>query len=215
MSQAITAKMAVPHGLAVILQALFSVAAHGPIPFWGRIPRKIKELTSGWKYDQNFPDYLNPALESRLHLRARWEAFQRPLTSPHPVRPEGYASMLIPLWQAMFESFDAGWTGASVELRHPYVDLRMLRFLLAVPALPWCRSKHLLRRAMRGVLPRAVLRRGKEGVPPAPGRNGRTNLPLFPLYRTRNCAITSMWAESRNALAGAFGLLPAVRGLEA
>lgn len=41
----------------------------------------------------------------------------------------------------------------------------MLRFLLAVPALPWCRSKHLLRRAMRAALPREILRRRKTGTP--------------------------------------------------
>jgi asparagine synthase (glutamine-hydrolysing) len=163
-----------------LLQAFFSVAVHGPIPFWGRIPRKIEKLASGWNYERNFPVYLNPALESRLSLRARWEEFQRPLTSAHPVRPRGYASMLIPLWQFLFESLDAGWTHSPVEVRHPYVDLRMLRFLLAVPALPWCRCKYLLRRAMRGVLPRPVLRRGKEGVPLGPIVKRLNELAVFP-----------------------------------
>ena len=46
-------------------------------------------------------------------------------------------------------------------MRHPFVDIRMLRFLLAVPPLPWCRSKYLLRRAMRGTLPKEVLHRRK------------------------------------------------------
>jgi asparagine synthase (glutamine-hydrolysing) len=49
-------------------------------------------------------------------------------------------------------------------VRHPYVDLRMLRFLLAVPPLPWCKQKYLVRRAMRGVLPQSVIGRAKEGV---------------------------------------------------
>jgi asparagine synthase (glutamine-hydrolysing) len=65
----------------------------------------------------------------------------------------------------MFESHDAAWTGTQVEVRHPYLDLRMLRFLLAVPPLPWCKQKYLLRRAMRGVLPESVLRRAKEAIP--------------------------------------------------
>ena len=41
------------------------------------------------------------------------------------------------------------------------MDLRLLRFMLRLPAIPWCRSKYLLRRAMRGVLPDLVLRRPK------------------------------------------------------
>jgi len=41
----------------------------------------------------------------------------------------------------------------------------MLRFLLAVPPLPWCNQKYLVRRAMRGVLPKTVIGRAKGGVP--------------------------------------------------
>jgi asparagine synthase (glutamine-hydrolysing) len=48
-----------------------------------------------------------------------------------------------------------------MEVRHPFVDLRLLRFMLAVPAIPWCREKYLVRRAMREVLPPSVLRRPK------------------------------------------------------
>ena len=60
---------------------------------------------------------------------------------------------------------DAGAGIAPFEVRHPFMDLRVLRFLLAVPPLPWCRSKYLVRRAMRGMLPDAVLRRQKSGIP--------------------------------------------------
>ena len=56
----------------------------------------------------------------------------------------------------MFESLDPSYTMAPFEVRHPFVDLRLLRFLLAVPAIPWCRSKYLLRSAMKGVLPEPV-----------------------------------------------------------
>src|SRR5205814_2079336 len=39
---------------------------------------------------------------------------------------------------------------------------------LAVPALPWCREKYLVRRSMRGVLPTEVLRRPKAPLDPDP-----------------------------------------------
>jgi asparagine synthase (glutamine-hydrolysing) len=41
------------------------------------------------------------------------------------------------------------------------VDVRLLRYMLSVPAVPWCRAKYLIRRAMRGALPELVLRRPK------------------------------------------------------
>jgi asparagine synthase (glutamine-hydrolysing) len=41
------------------------------------------------------------------------------------------------------------------------VDLRLLRYMLAVPVVPWCRGKYLVRRAMRDALPAEVLRRPK------------------------------------------------------
>jgi len=115
-----------------------------------------------------FPEWMNPTLESQYRLRDRWEA--KWLTPPaaqslHPIRPVAYASFQDPVWQWMFDGHDAAWTGTPVEVRHPYLDLRMLRFLLAVPPLPWCNQKYLVRRAMRGVLPKTVIGRAKGGVP--------------------------------------------------
>jgi hypothetical protein len=73
----------------------------------------------------------------------------------------GYSSLLIPLWQAVFEGLEPPFTGNALEVRHPYVDIRLIRFLLAVPAVPWCREKHLVRCALRGVLPRELVSRPK------------------------------------------------------
>jgi asparagine synthase (glutamine-hydrolysing) len=74
-----------------------------------------------------FPEWLNPALESKYDLRHRWEA--KWLTPPrarsvHPMRPVAYASFLDPIWQSMFDGHDAAWTGAQVEVRYPYLESR-------------------------------------------------------------------------------------------
>ena len=61
-----------------------------------------------------------------------------------------------------------GEIGSPCEFRHPFVDLRMLKFLLSIPPLPWCRSKYVLRRAMRNILPEPVLRRKKTAVSAEP-----------------------------------------------
>jgi asparagine synthase (glutamine-hydrolysing) len=135
-------------------------------PWWGTISRKLS--TAGWTKDPlggAFPAWFNPDFESRLDLRERWRRYTDAPRSMHPIRPRAYASLQTPLWQTLFEGFDSGSTKMPCEVRYPFVDLRMLRFLLAVPPLPWCRSKYLLRRAMRGLLPPAVLRRAKTGLP--------------------------------------------------
>jgi len=48
-----------------------------------------------------------------------------------------------------------------LEPRAPLLDLRLIRFLLRVPPVPWCIDKELGRRAMEGLLPLTVLHRPK------------------------------------------------------
>ena len=109
----------------------------------------------------NFPAWLAPDLVRELGLRERWHDQRRPLHSEHPVHPRAYASFADPVWTSIFEGFSPEMTGVPVAVRHPYLDLRVLRFLLRVPAVPWGRRKLLLRRALRGVLPAELLARGK------------------------------------------------------
>jgi len=81
---------------------------------------------------------------------------QRAPPPVHPTRPQAYNSLSLPQWQYIFESYDAGITRMPVEVRLPYMDLRVMRYLLAVPQIPWCTDKHLLRTAFHGILPEAV-----------------------------------------------------------
>ncbi len=134
-------------------------------PFWGRFSNWANRAKYVANYGQPaYPAWLNPNFESRLRLRERWTAHHSQHPSIHPIRPKAYASLQSPLWQNLFERLDPGVTRTPFEVRQPFVDIRMLRFLLAVPPLPWCRSKYLLRKAMRGVLPEAILRRGKATI---------------------------------------------------
>ena len=77
------------------------------------------------------------------------------------VRPVAYEAMVDPIWPATFEGGDPGVMRIPLELRHPFFDLRLVEFLLALPALPWCSDKELLREAARGILPDAVRLRRK------------------------------------------------------
>jgi len=109
----------------------------------------------------HYPDWLNPDLEKRLNLRHRWEALNRAPAPCSGVRPVALEATLSSSWPALFEEYDSGVTRIPVEVRHPFFDLRLVSFLLALPTLPWCSDKELLRRASRGVLPDAVRLRRK------------------------------------------------------
>jgi asparagine synthase (glutamine-hydrolysing) len=136
------------------------VASHRRIPLLPTLPRLLKRYLTHDTARPSFPDWLNLDLEKRFDLRARW---QQRLATPslHPIRPSGHGSFALALWQALFEGFDAANTRAAMEVRHPFLDLRLLRYLLAVPAIPWCRSKYLIRQAMQRTLPGPVLYRPK------------------------------------------------------
>ncbi|MDE3135182.1 MAG: hypothetical protein KGL59_01290 [Acidobacteriota bacterium] len=115
-----------------------------------------------------YPGWLNPDFECRLHLRERYEQYGRtPIWKTPPagaVRPEAHQLMEAPIWAGLFEEFDADNFGACIEARHPFFDLRVVRYVLSLPALPWCSDKELLRRSMRGMLPDEVRLRRKRPI---------------------------------------------------
>jgi asparagine synthase (glutamine-hydrolysing) len=109
-----------------------------------------------------FPDWIDAAFESRCDLRQRWNhAFASPPAGNHAVRPEAQRGLAATAWAATFESYDPGATGVTVEYRTPFLDTRLIEYALAIPPLPWCVDKHLLRCALRGLIPEAVRLRPK------------------------------------------------------
>ena len=115
-----------------------------------------------------YPGWLNEDLENRLGLRDRWESLRCIAPPAAAARPEAHKDMVSPVWAKLFEEHDAGITKIPVEVRHPFFDLRLVNFLLALPRLPWCCDKQLLREAARGVLPDAVRLRRKSPLSLAP-----------------------------------------------
>lgn len=61
----------------------------------------------------------------------------------------------------MFQREDPAFTRSPVEVRYPFLDLRIINYLLAIPTMPWFFRKHLLREAMRGRLPEGTRKRPK------------------------------------------------------
>jgi asparagine synthase (glutamine-hydrolysing) len=127
-----------------------------------RLLAASKSQTSG------YPGWLDEALEKRLGLPDRRESLTRATPPTSAVRPEAHESFADSTWQSFFEGFDSGFTRIPIEVRYPLVDLRLVTFLLALPRLPWCSDKELLRVAGRGVLPDAVRLRRKTPLKASP-----------------------------------------------
>ncbi len=138
------------------------ILRHGRFPpLRAGIRTRLRRWITGVDESLDYPDWLEPRFAQELHLRERWRELQQPYKAVHPVHPAGYASVISTYWPSTFENEDAGWTGVPVETRAPLFDLRLLRFLLRVPPVPWCMHKELLREAMRGLLPDEVRLRRK------------------------------------------------------
>jgi asparagine synthase (glutamine-hydrolysing) len=107
-----------------------------------------------------YPTWLNKEFEAKLGLRARWEGVNAPVRE-HPRRPEAYQTLTSPYWQTLFDRWDSGVASYPVEVRHPFFDVRLLTYVLAIPPLPWCLNKELLRCALCGLVPEKVRLRPK------------------------------------------------------
>lgn len=113
-------------------------------------------------YHGFFPEWIDEEFAMRTNLRERYEEFWSNRTKGK--RPAAMNSLKSKIWTSLFEGYDQGATKLNLEVRHPFIDLRLVEYLLAIPTSPWCVNKHILRRAMQNKLPEAVLNRPKTGL---------------------------------------------------
>jgi asparagine synthase (glutamine-hydrolysing) len=130
-------------------------------PLLSTFLRMIRQARAKGASEPALPGWLNPEFSARLRLEQRWREKRAATATSHPLRPIGYAMFQSPLWQGLFEACDSAYGQFPLEFRHPYLSLPLLRFLLRLPALPWCHAKYLLRVAARGLLPEEIVRRPK------------------------------------------------------
>jgi asparagine synthase (glutamine-hydrolysing) len=137
-----------------------------------------------------FPRWLAADFARRMNLEARWkELSEHPVApSKHPILPKAHASLSLPHWVHMFENENAGVTYFPVETRYPFLDLRIVNYLLALPPFPWFFQKMLLREAMAGRIPERVRMRPKTPLQGDPlsaqlRRTGTGRLKQIPLSK--------------------------------
>jgi asparagine synthase (glutamine-hydrolysing) len=126
------------------------------------IRRRVKKLFGDDPVATIFPEWLAPDFVARLNLSDRLK--RQTATGggpPHPILPKAHASLSLPQWSNLFELQDPGVTKCLVEMRHPFLDLRVVNFLLALPPFPLFMEKKLLRDALAGRVPESVRTRRK------------------------------------------------------
>lgn len=128
------------------------------VPWRGMRARALKLIGGG----RPFPSWIAPDFARRVNAKERWRhGWTREMRAAHPIKPKAHASMLLPHWTLRFELQNAGVTRCPIEMRYPFLDLRIVSFLLAIPPFPWAYKKTVLRAAMAGRLPERIRRRRK------------------------------------------------------
>jgi len=129
---------------------------------WPGIRRRVKQAFGKGHDAPRFPRWIEPDFARRMSLVERWkEVNSHSASERHPILPGAHASLDSPQWAYLFEHENPGVTRRPVEVRYPFLDLRIVEYLLALPPFPWFFEKNLLREAMVGCLPESVRRRPK------------------------------------------------------
>jgi hypothetical protein len=102
------------------------------------------------------PGWLRPGLVSRHPLP------DVPAARPHPTRPLVARALAQPLWESTLWDDAPQTSGASVQLLLPFMDPRVITYCLSVASVPWCQEKYLVRAALRGAVPDALVERPKQ-----------------------------------------------------
>ena len=133
-----------------------------PFP-WRGIHGRLKRLIGQDPDKAEFPQWFQGEFRERAKLKERWkELTEHPVTpSTHPIVPNAHASLSLPHWTQMFEQENAGLTPYPLEVRYPFLDLRIVNYLLSIPPFPWFFEKIILREAMSGRIPERIRMRQK------------------------------------------------------
>jgi len=133
---------------------------HEPLQARFKLRARIKRML---RHVDPIPDWIDEAFARRTDLHQRWKEFWANRVDDGK-RPAAMRALNSKIWTSLFEGYDGGSTGQNLDVRHPFLDIRLIEYLLAIPTKPWCINKHILRCAMSRKLPGEVLNRPKTGL---------------------------------------------------
>lgn len=125
--------------------------------------RALRRLT-GKDQGSNLPDWIDAGFARRTGLTDRMQETP-PRRFPEAARQALYDHLRQTPWDRSAFWYDQHAADFGIEVRHPFLDRRLIEFLVSIPPAQLFRadlSKRLLRQAMIGFLPETVrLRRAK------------------------------------------------------
>ncbi|HJP90387.1 MAG TPA: asparagine synthase-related protein [Pyrinomonadaceae bacterium] len=114
---------------------------------------KLKRLFGKPRPEVALPQWIDESFAARTQLLDRLkQSWGRPVSLASPANP---------VWTALFEAYDRSATKLDLDVRHPFIDVRLVEFLSAIPVHPWRVKKQILRLAMKDKLPPVVINRPK------------------------------------------------------
>jgi asparagine synthase (glutamine-hydrolysing) len=130
------------------------------------------------------PPWLDEDFARRTYLHERCEprADDENDTGPRAVARRWLSA---PGWENAFRAYDPGHNGFPIQAVHPLTDLRLVTFLLRLPAFPWCDDKEIFRASLRRDVPEPLWRRPKTPLAgdPVVARLKKSGIPPFARLR--------------------------------
>jgi asparagine synthase (glutamine-hydrolysing) len=118
-------------------------------------------------------DVLSPRLRRRFRGESSWEAiapiherFMRNAWEKTPVKWMTYLDLNLRLPELLLMRLDKMGMGASLETRVPFLDHKFVQLAMSIPERVITRgneSKHILKKAVRGLIPDEIIDRRKQG----------------------------------------------------
>ena len=129
---------------------------------WHRLGARAIRRFCGSRKSPGLPPWIATDFARRISNEGLLSSHTLPAVSPaNLIHPKGHASLEFPHWTRMFEMNAPAVTRQPVEVRYPFLDLRVVEYVLSLPPYPFCLDKQLARAAMNGKLPAQILSRPK------------------------------------------------------
>lgn len=146
-----------------LARALMEYSAAKGLAGWAQTIRRHSGLQREAELEpfDALPRWLRRDFAERLALPERQESLGSGGDMSHPWHPRSIGSFTSPIWPSYFGVRAFEGRPGGLEWRYPYLDIRVLEFMLSVPPVPWGWKKRLIREAMRDRLPPEVLARRK------------------------------------------------------
>lgn len=156
---------AVTQGFGPLPNRLFRLVRDGagPLLFTSRRDRILRP---NLQFAHAPPPWLQADWAARIGLRERWQADQAPFKLDSLAAQQRFARYTFARPHVNVDNVLTLAAQKGIELRHPFHDLRLTRYLMDLPGGMLMRGrerKYILRQAMRGILPEKVRTRQSKG----------------------------------------------------